>query len=84
MEKLKEIINRKNQTFTVEEQVHVIEEYIKIRKGINVIVNPIRDLGRYPPEIRNNIAMNEFSKVQSAFQDAQKWLINNKDEYDKD
>ena len=75
---VEEIVNRKNQTFTVEEQVFVIAEYIRRRKGRLVKANPYKPVYGLPDSpLKTAVIGKIHQQVQSAFQDAQTWLVNN-------
>lgn len=66
---LKELVYREKYEYTVEELIYVVETYIKLRKNrdVKIGIDPSNNLWY----------MSQIQQLQSAFEDAQKWLKDN-------
>jgi len=71
-----EIVNRQPMTYTIEEQVYVIEQYIKERKGKTVKVNPFKELSMVHSHIHKGLGMQKIQDVNLAFNDAANYYLN--------
>lgn len=61
----------------MEESCYIIEQYIKIRKDVDIMCNPLKILNNVPQQLHHIIGHQELNKMVSARDEAIEWLIKN-------